>query len=165
MPVLSLIGIILFSGCRRPQENGPADIPARAEEVSGYGITLREESPPQEVARLLITGLDNRNEELLKKLVAVKYAREEIDRIFSKHGRKSNTTDEQAAVFAVDGWIMTYSFFINGQTGITSTTVDGDNAAVIATGKNRATGKSRKIKINLRREGGWWKAEHGINTM
>lgn len=150
---VALVIILHSYGCTKQQD------------ISGYGITLKKESTPEEVAELLISGLDHEDEELLKKLVAVKYAKEDIDSIFRKRLRKSDVTYDQAAGFAVDGWIMTYTFCSKGETRIISTTIDGDKATVIASGRYRSTGESNRIRIDLRREEGWWKVQHGINIL
>ncbi len=163
LPVLLLL--LLVSACRRQPETEVPAVITLPEEISAYGIKITKDSTSQEVARLLIAGLDNRDEVLLKKLAAVEYVKREVDDIFGRHTGKSETTFEQAAGFAVDRWITTYAIFRKGQTYVSSTNVSGDTATVIATGSNKSTGEIMKISIPMRKEKGWWKVEHGVNSL
>jgi hypothetical protein len=138
---------------------------AEPAEISAYGIRLEKDSGPEDVSALLIKGLDNKDEELLKKLAAVEFAKAEIDGIFRKYGKKSDVTSEQAAEFAVSGWLLTYAFLKEGKTAIIQTEIEGGNAEVICSAENSATGEPRKLKIELLKENGWWKVKHGINTL
>jgi hypothetical protein len=162
LTALSLTFLTLFSGCRRSPEGKTEEGITQPEEISGYGITLTRESTPEEVAQLLIKGLDNKDTGLLKQLVAVKYETEAVDAIYSKYGKKSSVTPEKAAGLAVAGWQATYAFFKAGQTTITKTEVQGDTATVYATAKGVTNLENRYIRINLVREDNWWKATAGI---
>jgi hypothetical protein len=162
LTVLSLTSFIAFSGCRRSPESKTEEGYTQPEEISAYGTTLTKESPPEQVAELLIKGLDNKDTELLKKLVAVRHEMEAVEAIYSKYGKKSNISPDKSAALAVAGWQATYSFFKEGQTTITKTEIDGDTAAVYATAKGGTNMENRYIRINMVKEDGWWKATAGI---
>lgn len=162
LAVLPLISFILFSGCRRSPESKTEEGYSQPEEISGYGITLTMESPPEKVAELLIKGLDNGDTALLKQLVAVQHEMEAVQAIYSKYGKKSGITPEKAAALAAAGWQLTYSFLKEGQTVVTKTDVQGDTATVHAAAKGGTNLENRYIRISLVREDGWWKVRAGI---
>ena len=152
--------MIALTGCR---DAGDRAGPGQPVEISGYGVTLMETAAPAEVVKLFITALEHRDVELLKKLTAVEYAQEDIGRIFRRHGIKPGVSREQAAGFAVSGWLSIYAYFVEGRTVVGAATVEGETATVVATGLNRATGKEWVIRVGLLREDGWWKVKHGVN--
>ncbi|MEO0131262.1 MAG: hypothetical protein ABIK76_06190, partial [candidate division WOR-3 bacterium] len=104
--------IIIFSCSQKKTEE------RKIEKIFAYGITLTKESSPKEVANLLIKGLDNEDEELLKKLVAVDYETKEIEKIFKNQGKKAKINKEEVADLTVSGWLLTYTFFQKGKTRV-----------------------------------------------
>ena len=160
--VLPALAFCLFAGCSRPEEGSVEDTYSHPEEISGYGITLTKDSSPEEVAALLIKGLDNEDTILLKQLVAVKHEKKEMSAIYERYGKESPVTLESAANLAVKGWQMTYSFLAKGQTSITKTDIHGDTATVHAMAKGHVNFEDRYIRIKLIKEDGWWKVAAGI---
>jgi hypothetical protein len=51
---------ILVSGCRRGGENETAGGTSQPSEISAYGMTLTQDSPPVKVAEIFIKGLYNK---------------------------------------------------------------------------------------------------------
>ncbi len=158
-PYVKIIIFIVLAGLSVAGCKKTTRMPA---EITQYGMTVTADSRPEEIARMLIAGLDNRDSELLGKLVAVQDARDEMVKILRRYRRSDKVTDEDAIKLTVAGWAATYSFYRPGDTGIVSETVDGDRATVIAAGRGKSTGESRTMTIELIREDGWWKVMTGI---
>jgi hypothetical protein len=131
-------------------------------EITGYGLIVTRESRPEEIAALLIAGLDNQDKELLGKLVAVDDAVNEMKKIYQKHPRKTPPSEENAVRMTVTGWQMTYSFFRPEETVVLSETTDENRATVTLSGRNKTTGQTRQISVNFLREKGWWKIRPGL---
>lgn len=131
-------------------------------EITGYGLIVNGDSRPGEIAALLIAALDNQDKELLGKLVAVDDAVNEMKKIYQKHPRKTPPTEENAIRMTVTGWQMTYSFFRPQETVVLSETMDENRATVTLNGRNKTTGQTRQISVNLLREKGWWKIRPGL---
>ncbi len=147
--------IIIFSCSQKKTEE------RKIEKIFAYGITLTKESSPKEVANLLIKGLDNEDEELLKKLVAVDYETKEIEKIFKNQGKKAKINKEEVADLTVSGWLLTYTFFEKGKTRVIEEEIEGDFAYVYASGI-KPNGKERTIEIRMVKEEGFWKIQAGL---
>jgi len=150
LPIL-IITLITCGGQKQTAQVGQPDT------IAGYGIVLTKESPPQDVARLLIQALENDNEELLAKLVAVKYEARALTttrRQLAALGKK--LTPEKIAVMTAAGWCGTYLSFTPGRTRITDETICGDTAYVNIIAIN-LQGEERPIAIKMVREDGRWK--------
>lgn len=151
-PLLFLILTLIT--CGGQGKTGPTNQP---DTISAFGIILTEESPPRDVARLLIQALDNDDEQILTKLVAVKYEAQAIARIrqqLAALGKK--LTPEKIAVITAAGWRGTYLSFTPGRTRITGEIILGETAYVniIAT---TIQGKEQPNAIKMVREDNRWK--------
>jgi hypothetical protein len=158
-PYVNIIIVVVIAGlsvfaCKKTQR--------MPREITQYGMTVTADSRPEEIVRMLIAGLDNRDSELLGKLVAVQDARDEMEKILRRYRRREKITDEDAIKLTVAGWAATYSFYRPGDTGIVSETIEDDRATVIAAGRGKSTGEQRTMTIELIREDGWWKVMSGI---
>jgi|UniRef100_A0A7C3UW02 hypothetical protein len=149
--ILSLL-LISIVGCPREKKKEP-------EKISAYGLTLTKNSPPKEVAGLLIKGLDNEDESLLVRLVAIKYEMREVEEILKSFSKR--LTPERVASLTASGWLLTYSFFLPGKTRIEEERIEGDSAYVYARGEKR-DGRMKTLEVKMVREDGWWKVTAGL---
>jgi len=160
------IWLILFcqfitsGGCDKRKGAGEKTQP---DTISAYGITLTEESTPEEVAGLLIRGLDNDDKDVLTRLVAIKNEMVEIKKIYQKLGqRPKDLTPEGVAIITAKGWIASYAIIEPGRTEITGERIEGERASVYCAGIDQQ-GKKRTFEIRLVREDGWWKVTAGLH--
>lgn len=131
--------------------------------ISAYGITLTRESSPREVASVLIKALDNNDEVMLTKLVAIKNEMEEFKKIYQRYGQRAKKiTPEKVAITTAKGWIASYAIFEPGRTRIIGVKVEGEKAYVYCVGIN-SQGKERAFEIRMVREDGWWKVIAGLH--
>uniref|UniRef100_A0A7C6ECP3 DUF4878 domain-containing protein n=1 Tax=candidate division WOR-3 bacterium TaxID=2052148 RepID=A0A7C6ECP3_UNCW3 len=159
--IISILLVSLFGCGGKRKEAGQQNQP---DTISAYGITLTKESSPKEVASLLIKGLDNDDEDVLTKLVAVKNEMAEIKKVFQKHGQRAKKlTPEDVASLTAKGWMASYAFLEPGWTKITDETIEGDRAYVYCVARN-PKGRERNFEIRLIREDGWWKVTAGLHS-
>jgi len=155
MRPLLLILIITLITCGGQRQTAQSNQP---DTIAGYGIVLIKESPPQDVARLLIQALENDNKEILTKLVAVQYEARALTttrRQLAALGKKK-LTPEKIAVMTAAGWCGTYLSFTPGRTRITDETICGDTAYVNIIAID-LRGKEQPNAIKMVREDGRWK--------
>ena len=150
----------LATGCKRSDE-APTGQPTGSFK---YPEELSAQSTPEEVATLLLKALDEEDQQTLLGLVAVQAEAEAVDAIYRKYGRKSDAKPEAVAAMAAAGWAASYAFLEKGATKVESSSVEGDSAAVIASGK-RLAGASSSLKIKLIREEGLWKVRAGLESI
>lgn len=161
--IFFLFGLILiFSGCVSSKKEADILLP---QEISGYGITITKASTPQDVARLLIQGVDNKDEALLAKLVAVKDGKKKTEEIFAKYGRREKWPYDAVAKTAASGWQATYSFYDKFKTRIIEEKIEGELAFVKAAGINRVSQQERKFEIRLIKEDNLWRVRMGIQPL
>jgi len=72
--LLALVG----AGCA-PAKSGSAS-PAAASAISAHGLTVTAESPPEDVARLLVAALEHSDDAVLAQLVASNRNRADVER-------------------------------------------------------------------------------------
>jgi len=152
--------VVAVSGCGR---SGTDEEPSSGE-APEYPSTLSAQSSPEDVARVLIRALDEGDKATLLGLVAAKAATGDIEAIYRRYGRTSNTRPEAVAGLAAAGWRASYAFLQTGQTQIKREEVQGDAAAVFVTGKSR-DGRTATLKISLVREDGLWKVKPGLESV
>ncbi|MGB9824186.1 MAG: hypothetical protein ACPLN0_07060 [Candidatus Hydrothermia bacterium] len=128
--------------------------------ITGYGLTLNRESPPEDVAKFLIMALDHADVGLLCKLVAVEHESEELKKILRVREGSVSFKAEDVESLVVAGWMATYAFFEKGQTFVTEVkTIDGE-CIVMARGI-KPTGE-KTMEIRMVKENGWWKVMGGF---
>ena len=151
--------VLWMTGCASGggEERTEAALPA-------YPAGLSAESSPQEVAEVLINALDEEDSQVLLGLVAITHAVGEVDAIYRKYGRESDTSPAAVARLAASGWAATYAWFQPGATRVTGERVAGDTAIVDAQGVNSSTGTRRLLQIEMVREDGLWKVKPGLQS-
>ena len=162
--VLLLAVVVLAavaSGCKKGGQD--------EESVEGgasfqYPSGLSADSPVEDVARALITALDEDDEETLVGLVAVEAEVDAVEAIYRRRGRTSSIGPEQVAGMTVDGWGASYAFLQAGETAVERASVNGQSAVVFAVGK-RPDGTPSTLKISLVREDGLWKVRAGLESV
>jgi len=160
-----LVAALFAAGCGSGEDDtgrpGEADAGAGA---LAYPATLSPDSTPTQVAEALIEALDEKDTAALMGLVAVEAGVADIKRIFSRHGKKSNVTPQQAARLAVSGWRATYALFAEGETKVTKEKAEANTATVLAVGRNKRTDTERTLAVRLVREDNLWKVKPGLNA-
>jgi len=156
-----LVLVAINSNCGQKKKVSENILP---DTISAYGITITKESSPKEIAYLLIKGLDNDDEKLLAKLVAVKHEIEEIKKLFNKKGMrmKRKPTFEEVATLTAKGWIASYAILEPGRTRIVDEIIEGERASVYCVGIN-PRGKEQSFEIWFVWEDNRWKAEAGLH--
>jgi len=166
--VTALCLVVLMQGCGRKgqeeQAGSSSTSQGQSATILAYPSTLSAQSSPEEVARTLIDALDTGRKKTLLGLVAVKQGSADIEAIYRKYGRESNTKPEAVAALAVAGWAGTCAFYVPGEIQVERQEVRGDSAAVFASGTTRG-GKRSTLEITLVREDGFWKVCPGIHVL
>ncbi len=127
-----------------------------------YGVKIDRDTEPVKIAEVMIKALEEENQDVLKKIVAVNTERKAIIEIFKKYYQKPRKIeDENIRKIVVSGWLLTYSFFKKGNTFITGDKVGEDSAFVYASGI-KLNGSRSSFEIRFVKEDGYWKALGGI---
>ncbi len=133
-----------------------------SEPVTLYGVKIDKETEPIKIAEILIRALDEENDTVLQKLVAVNTERTAILELYKKYSQKpKKISDENIRKLTSSGWLLTYSFFEKGNTYITGDKVGKDSAFVYASGL-KVNGERRTMVISLIKENGYWRVLGGI---
>jgi hypothetical protein len=167
LPALFLLVLAVCSGCGRgedttsvPTENGVSS----DSNLPSYPPTLSAQSSPEEVAQILIKALDTDDGRTLRGLAAIESSSKDVSAIYRKYGKQSPMQPEDVAKLVAAGWRATYAFFESGETQIQDSTLSGDSAVVMATGK-APNGDARRLRIKLVREDGLWKVCAGLESL
>jgi len=154
LKVFLLFFVVTFITCGGKKQTAQINQP---DSIAGYGIVLTEESSPRDVARLLIQALDNDDEQLLTKLVAVKYETRALKTIRRQQGAAGKKlSPEKIAVMTAAGWRGTYLSFTPGRTRITDEIICGDTAYVNIIAIN-LQGNELPLAIKMVHEDNLWK--------
>lgn len=159
----TLVALVWWGGCASYSEangRGLVGIGA-ARTVSAYGMTVTSKSSPMQVAELFVAGLDRRDENLVRQLIAAKAEEKKLADIM---GRRARVSAKDAMDVAAAGWIASYSYFEPNVSRVVSQSIHGNEATVEVTGVYGSAREPRTIEIHMVREDGLWRVVGGPRT-
>lgn len=131
-PLATLLVILALAGCAPAQSNST---PART------STNISADSPPEEVARLLIAALESSHDGALAQFVASKRASRDIAEI--TQGRKEfEKIRGNSSALAIAGWKLKFATLKPSTAQVQSHSINGEEATVIIAG----TGKDDQPK-------------------
>ena len=123
-------------------------------------MLITADSPPEEVARLLLAALEADDDETLAKLVATKRTSRDLAEI--TQGRKEfEKIRGRSSALAIAGWKLQFAALKPGTAEVQSHSVSGKEATVTIVGKGRDD-QPKTLTATLTLEDGRWQVMPGL---